>query len=155
MLPCERLGVPLVRFARCERPAEDRFPGIRPAVPDRFVGALALIGREQVRKGESDDCPGGVLFIPAAICPEHRVDLGIAGVGEPEATMPCRRMAHDSVGVDGGALRRTPWRAAGHPDGLAGQEPEFAAVSGLFDHAVAEIGFALDRAVVRIEIIAL
>lgn len=78
------------RLAGCQIASLNSLPHIRPTVPDSLVGAFALVGREEVRKGDSDDRPLGIFLIPATIRAEPRVDMFVSvGRGESRHDWRC------------------------------------------------------------------
>lgn len=62
------------------------------------MGSLDLRLWEEVRKGDRDDAPGDVFFIPAFGCTPGLVHLRVVGGVEMDSAMRRGRVRHDTGG---------------------------------------------------------
>lgn len=107
----------------------------------------ALMGCEQRRKGEGDLRPFGILFVPAIVVSQHRMNLGITFAAEMKAAMARCRMAENAVSIVVTLLRGSPGCRYPHPCFGTGKRQKLALVLGDFFNMSAKGRFVLSEAV--------
>ncbi len=153
VLALERTPVLLTGLAGLQDRAEDRLPGIRPRVLHGALGAATLEGGEVMREGDRDRCPALILFVPAALGAQQRMDLPIAGGRDVKAAMAGCRVEDDVLGIERAALRGAPRRAGARANFLATERALLALVLSIFEHAGAKRRLVGELAGVTVEIV--
>src|SRR5258708_36048209 len=95
--------------------------------------------------------PVAIFLIPAAARAKAGMDLRVMLSIEMEAAMACRRKKDDTVGVDGGVLRRPPWRRRAPGDVAPRQGGTLALVLGVFRNARSAPGLVFEVAAEIVE----